>query len=314
MSNPARRYSPEEIALVEEFRRRKSAGQPTDSDSLDVEEAWRAEVVKGIAAGTDKFVLDGAHGCADVDPEPGPKFDGFPVGAKRFTFLSDTHGNKIDNVASHAAMKFVEEFKPHYRFAGGDYYELKAFRRGATKDEKRESMREDRRAAAGWLRWYRPTHVFEGNHDVRLRDIARAGNGPLSDYAQETFEEFESVLAELRATYFPYDKRLGRLKINGISFMHGFGNGGQNAARDHAKVYGDCMFGHGHARDEQSVPFDGRDATGHMVPCLCDLDMDFQRSALNTLRHSHGFGFGYFNPDGTHAAYVARITNGKVAF
>jgi len=133
-------------------------------------------------------------------------------------------------------------------------------------------------------------HVaFTGNCE-RLWELAKADKGLASDYAQEGVEEIESLLKKIGCRSLPYHKRHGVLKIGSLKILHGF-YCGVNAARQHALVYGACLFGHVHTVDEHAIAGLER-RVARSVGCLCKLDHDYNSRTPSSLRHAHGFAYG----------------------
>lgn len=214
------------------------------------------------------------------------------MGLKRFVFATDSHGDQADPVALNALATFCRDFKPVIRVAGGDHFDLRAWRGGAGPKELDETGEEDVEAGFRFLESFRPTHYLIGNHEARLWDSSHeAKDGRVRALASELIGRINVVADKLRCPVLPYDKRLGVLKIGHLKFLHGFGNGGVNAARDHARNYGSCLIGHIHAVDEASVPGLDRRVC-RSVGALCKLDMPYNSRTVGTLRHAQGFGYG----------------------
>ncbi len=151
---------------------------------------------------------------------------------------------------------------------------------------------EDVEAGFRFLDSFRPTHYLIGNHEVRLWDAARgAKDGRVRALAADLIARINAAADKLRCPVLPYDKRLGVLKIGHLKFLHGFGGGGVNSARDHARSYGSCLIGHIHAVDEASVAGLDRRVC-RSVGALCNLDMHYNARMVGSLRHAQGFGYG----------------------
>src|SRR5690349_11522891 len=101
-----------------------------------------------------------------------------------FVFASDNHGDKQDPRAVKAFTKFLGLWKPTIRIHGGDNWDFRPLRRGASEEEKRESMTADFDAGDRFLKILKPTHFQRGNHDERLWILAKDNRGPLSDHAR----------------------------------------------------------------------------------------------------------------------------------
>lgn len=214
------------------------------------------------------------------------------MGLKRFIFASDSHGDQADPVTCNALMAFCRDFKPAYRICGGDAFDCRAWRNGAGPKELDETGEDDIDAGLRFLEAFRPTHYLLGNHEVRLWDAQHdAKDGRVRALATNLIERITSLTSSLKCPVLPYDKRDGVLKIGHLKFLHGFGGGGVNAARDHARNYGSCLIGHIHAVDEASVAGLDRRVC-RSVGALCKLDMRYNSRTVGTLRHANGWGYG----------------------
>jgi hypothetical protein len=231
-----------------------------------------------------------------------------------FSFASDLHGDRQDKSAVRGFLRFVQDFKPKHRWFGGDVWDFRAFRSGASKEDKMHSMAEDYAAGVAFLEAYQPEVITLGNHDQRLWDVVKkdglSKTGPLVDYAQELIGRFEKFVAKHKITVLPYHKRKGIFSYKGLSLAHGFDG---FDAEDMAKVYGDILFGHGHSIVEGTVP-GLRPKTGRQVGALCLLDMDYNRNQVRTLKQEHGWAYGAFLNEGKHQVMQARIQDGQVVY
>lgn len=228
---------------------------------------------------------------------------------KRFIVAFDTHGDQIDLEARKTFFKFVEDWKPDIRIGGGDHFDNRPIRRAATDDEKRESMAADFRSGYDFLEEYQPNNIVWGNHDLRLTDIAKAGRGPISDYAKEKVEQIDKLTRKLRCRCLPYDKRDGILQIGSLKIGHGFAHG-LTAARRMAQAYGSILFGHIHAIHSASI--EGLESrVGRACGCLCKLNPEYSRASLGTLVWRHGFPYGVVNiKTGIYFVYQAESIEG----
>lgn len=232
-----------------------------------------------------------------------------------FVAASDLHGDRQDGTAVAAFKRFVTDFKPRQRFFLGDIFDFRSLRGGANEEEKRHSMRADFHAGMDFLDWFRPSVITLGNHDQRLWDAVKkdglARGGPIADYAAELIERFEKATTRMKAKILPYDKRKGVYRVGGLSFTHGF-SAGSKAATEMGKVYGNVLFGHGHAIDVATVP-GVQPQTARMIGCLCQLDLAYNRSHLGTLRQQHGWAYGVFTPS-RNEVFQASVQDGEVVY
>lgn len=210
---------------------------------------------------------------------------------KRFTFATDLHGDRQDKSTVNAFFDFDAEWKPQVKVFGGDLVDLRPLRRGASQEEKCESMRADVDSGRAFLSKWKPNYWIRGNHDERLWDVAAsAKEGIVADYAQRGCLEFETLCARIRTKMLPYHKRDGVLRIGNLKMLHGFACG-IYASRQTALIYGSCLFGHVHTIDEHAIPGLER-RVARAVGCMCQLDMDYNARHPNTLRQAHGWAYG----------------------
>lgn len=213
---------------------------------------------------------------------------------QRFLLASDLHGDRQDVPTVKAFFEFDKLWKPDVRIFGGDLIDLRALRKGASQEEKCESMRSDIETGRGFLSRWTPNYFLRGNHDERLWDTAStARDGIIADYAQKGCQDFEALCQRLKIKMLPYHKRHGVLKLGHLKVLHGF-HCGVYAARQTALIYGSALFGHIHAIDEHSIPGLER-RVARAIGCLCSTDMDYSSRAPNTLRQAHGWAYGVIN-------------------
>ena len=117
---------------------------------------------------------------------------------KRFVIGFDPHGDQQHGPSNKVFFKFIDQFKPHYRIAGGDVFDFRPLRGKATLEERQESLRPDRDAGLDWLELLRPTHFLLGNHDHRLWLNAEKSDGVLSDYCRQGVEEIEDFCRKIK--------------------------------------------------------------------------------------------------------------------
>jgi hypothetical protein len=209
---------------------------------------------------------------------------------KRFLFCSDFHGDCHDKGAVKALHKFCQQWKPEIRIFGGDLWDFRAMRKAANEDERRDSMLRDYADGLHFLREFKPHYFLRGNHDERLWDLAQMDKGIISDCAIKLSGEIEAEMKKLRCRMLPYHKRDGVLRIGSLKMLHGYA-AGINAARKHAWTYGSCLFGHIHSIDH--VTLERTEKTmARAVGALCQLDMEYNRATIGSLRHAHGWAYG----------------------
>lgn len=211
----------------------------------------------------------------------------------RFIFCTDLHGDMQDVGAVAALHEFTKSWKPQIRVFGGDLFDFRSLRRGACAEERSESMCNDVNTGLDFLSVFKPNFYMRGNHCERLWDLAISGKGIESDYAQKGVSDIAARCETLKCKILPYHKRHGILKLGNIKLLHGF-YAGVTATRQHGLTYGACLHGHTHTIDEASVPgLDRRAARG--VGALCKLDMPYNARIPVSLRHAHGWAYGFLN-------------------
>lgn len=227
-----------------------------------------------------------------------------------FVFATDLHGTHQDRSAVKALLKFCDQWKPDVKVFGGDLWDFAALRKGASEEEKRESLLQDYAEGLQFIRDFRPQFYLRGNHCERLWDLAEADKGVLSDCAIRMTQEIESEMKKIRCRMIPYESEDGILKLGNLSMLHGYAHG-VGAARKQALTYGHSMFGHGHAIDSASVERHGG-ATGRMVGSLCCRKMKYNRGQIGKLRQENGWGYGAYNErTGDYKAFQAERVGDK---
>jgi hypothetical protein len=229
---------------------------------------------------------------------------------KRILFCSDLHGDKSDPGAVKALLKFCKLWKPQIRVFGGDLWDFRAMRKGASEEERRDSMLRDYADGLQFLTEFRPQYFLRGNHDERLWDLAQCDNGLLSDLAIRKTQEVEEECKAISCRMLPYHKRDGVLKLGSLKMLHGYAVG-INAARKHAWTYGSCLFGHVHSIDH--VTLERTEKTmARACGCLTKLDHEYNRAQIGSLRHAHGWAYGVVNEKtGSFHVWQAERIGGK---
>ena len=221
----------------------------------------------------------------------------------RWVAVFDSHGDKIHAATYQALREFVAEFEPDIRIAGGDHFDFRWLRGKASDQEQREDVQADLDAGREFLCWLKPTHVCWGNHDDRAFKAMKSDVGPMRDLARRVFEEYmEASVAG--AVCKPYDKRHGVIRIGELAFVQGYGSG-INTVRQHAMTYGNVVMGHIHRAETVSI--DRLDpVVGRSSGCLCELDLDYNKGSMGTLRQSNGWVYGVMDEHGRHVVWHAQ--------
>ena len=102
--------------------------------------------------------------------------------------------------------------------------------------------------AGGKEKWF-----LRGNHDERLWLLAGSAKGLARDYAQDGIRRVAQLMHKHGAKVKPYDSAAGVLDVGKLRVLHGY-HVGVTACRQHANVYGNCLFGHVHSIESASVP------------------------------------------------------------
>ena len=228
---------------------------------------------------------------------------------RRFVVASDSHGDQVDPETERALFAFIADFKPQLRIHAGDAWDFRNLRRGASDDEKAHSLEDDWQAGSDFMRRFfdggKENHFLRGNHDERLWNFAHSATGLLRDYAHDGIKRVEKLAAKSRAKMMPYDSRLGVLKLGALKVIHGYA-AGIGAARKHAIVYRNCLFGHTHNCDVAGAESDEGVSEARGIGACCRLDMPYNAHQTSKLRHQNAFCYGLLFDDGTYQLNQAK--------
>lgn len=204
-------------------------------------------------------------------------------------FGTDLHGDRQCPEAADAFVERAAEFHARKDLVviGGDVWDFRPLRAGASNEEKRESLQKDFELGYSFLVKVKPDVVLLGNHDARLWEMAELRSGPVSDYARELVGRYRALARSLGTRTLPYHKSRGVFKHRRVSYVHGYFHG-ETAVRSHARTYGNCVFGHVHAFESVTLPTHDR-ATAHSVGSLCLTDMDYNARLPGSLRQENGW-------------------------
>lgn len=232
---------------------------------------------------------------------------------KRFIIAPDVHGSEQDVEAVAAILAFNKEFNPQIRIIAGDLWDFAAIRNGASPEDRAQSMGEDFKAgcdfANDFFRGGKDNHLMLGNHDVRIFDLQNSQDATKADLAERMVGDIKSLAKKNRATLWPYDSRHGVLRIGHLTVLHGY-HTGMNACAAHARIYGNCVFGHIHSIESFQTPgLEQKEARS--IGCLCKLDMDYASRKTGKLKWAHGWAYGWTHEDGTYTIHQARKIGGK---
>ena len=236
--------------------------------------------------------------------------------ARRFVVASDNHGDMADPAICEALFAFIKDFKPEVRVHAGDCWDFRNLRRGASDDEKAASLVEDWEAGTDFVRRFfdggRSNFFLRGNHDERLWHFSESATGLLRDYARDGIKRVEQLVGrQCKAKMLPYDAAAGVLDLGSLRVIHGYHHG-MGAARAHAAIYRNCLFGHVHTIE--SAPVAALEpAEARSIGCLCKRDMGYVNAKTGKLRWGQGWAYGLlFEGEGQYQIWQARGINGRV--
>src|SRR6187549_3809307 len=157
---------------------------------------------------------------------------------KRIAAIGCTHGDHVDWKVYEHCIAFMTRYKAEIRVHLGDVFDTAAFRSGArgTKDESRP-IAPDYNAGIRAIEMLKPTHVTDGNHDVRLLDLATCSSAIVAHAAMSLWADYQGVLRKLGAKTKGYDVIHGWFKIGGHYWGHGY-QYNESAVRDTAEMLG----------------------------------------------------------------------------
>lgn len=229
---------------------------------------------------------------------------------RKFIFATDLHGDRQNAEVVQVLKAFTKDFKPDYRVFGGDLFDLRPLRRGASAEEQCETMQDDWNAGNEFLHSWKPTHLLMGNHDDRLFELAENSTaGVKADYARKLCGDLENTLRKLHCTWKPYHKRNGVFSFGRLNMLHGYHHG-VYAAKQHAAIYGSCLFGHIHAFDSHTFGTFNERKTAYSSGGLLDVDQEYNKRHTSSLRHETGFLYGLLLDNGDFTVQEARKVNG----
>jgi hypothetical protein len=229
---------------------------------------------------------------------------------RRFLFCTDLHGDRQNEAAVKVLHAVTKDFRPDIRIFGGDLFDLRPLRRGASAEEQCETMQDDWNAGVEFLHAWKPTHLLMGNHDDRLFELAENSSaGIKADYARKLCGDLENNLRKLRCEWRPYHKRHGVFSFGKLNVLHGYHHG-IYAARQHAAIYGSCLFGHIHSFDVHTFGTFNERKAAYACGGLLEIDQEYNKRNTSSLRHENGFYLGQIHSDGSFNVQEIRQTNG----
>lgn len=212
---------------------------------------------------------------------------------ERWQYVTDIHGDLLCEDARSAAFKFRDKFKPEVRIIGGDLFDLRALRNGASQEEKEEGILDDVEAGLKFLRDYDATHLLLGNHDYRLVEKAeKNSNGVMRDYCRLLLDKIQDECYLIDCKIYPYDVVRGVLKYGNYKFIHGYCHN-IHSAHKAGQAYGNVVMGHVHTFQEASPERDDC-PTAYTCGMMADPErMGYARRRQGFLRWKQGFMYGW---------------------
>jgi len=230
---------------------------------------------------------------------------------ERFVVVSDNHGDVVDPRSAEALWAFLKDYQPTIRVHAGDNWDFRNLRRGASDEEQMSSLEEDWQAGVDFLGRYfdggKQKWFLRGNHDERLWILAGSAKGLARDYAHDGIRRVAQLMHKHGAKVLPYDSAAGVLDLGKLRILHGY-HVGAGACRQHANVYGNCLFGHVHSIEAASVP-SLMQSEARSIGCLCKRDMDYVASKTAKLRWGNGWAYGVLFQDGSYQLWQTRKIN-----
>ena len=214
---------------------------------------------------------------------------------KTFALVADNHGDQIHRPAEKKFFEWLTDFNPQIRVHLGDNWNFDALRRGASDADRTVDLKRDIRMGKEFLSRFfdgGDSRVFlRGNHDERLWKLQKDPcNAVARGYAQNIVEELEGHVDALGAKMLPYHSKKGVFRLGKLSCVHGYAHG-MSASRAHARIYGNCVFGHVHRFDGcGEASLEGRYAQS--IGCLARHDMAYCSDKAYPLGGHHGWAYG----------------------
>lgn len=226
--------------------------------------------------------------------------------------VADNHGDWVDPKTEEVIFAFLKDFRPEIRIHLGDVWEFACLRKGADEEERSVELEADWLAGKEFLRNYfwrgKQNVLLLGNHDDRLWELAKNTHaaGESKAAAHGMLEDFEALRKKANIqTVLPYDSREGVYELGHLKCIHGY-HAGENAGRQHARIYGNCVYGHTHTIESATAHSYDEPKESRGVGAACRLDRPFNKKQTNKLRHSNGFAYGFLFDDGRYQLFQSR--------
>jgi predicted phosphodiesterase len=215
---------------------------------------------------------------------------------KKFIAVSCSHGDLLSRSARASVLKFIDAYRPDTRIHLGDYIDLTALRGGARGKDETINLENDVAAGLEFLGDYRPTHLLQGNHDVRAWEALSHPSAVLAHAAADIVKRVRAFTKKTKCQFIEeYNIRDANfITLGDTKFMHGIFFS-ETAVRDHAEHFGKCVFGHLHKVEVRpGRRFDN--PMGYCVGMLADIKMmKYADRRRATSQWSNGFAWGEYN-------------------
>ncbi len=225
-------------------------------------------------------------------------------GVVNFTFVSDAHGKYLCEHTMREYERFARRFSPQIVISGGDVFDFNPLSKRCYGSPTDHGLEQDLAMGLQFIRDVNPNFMVWGNHDHYVMECLSGVNEVYKSLALRYLIEIKDV--SRGAIHLEHCKSRGLLKINGLSIIHGFGSGDQSIKAT-GTYYGDSLIGHHHSGQMVSVSRDGRDARVWVAPCMRVPEAEYNRKHMNTMRHSNGWVYGQFFPDGTFKCHIETV-------
>lgn len=219
---------------------------------------------------------------------------------KRIMAVGCSHGPFIDPLAKDAVVKFRKKWirsgKGDRVVHLGDFTDMSAFMSSAKADGGGDPIKPDITAGLAFLDELKITDALGGNHEARLWREMSSKNEIVSYAATHLVETILTRVKRMGATFSPYNGVFQALRIGNYDWMHGTMYG-ENATRDHAEAFGNCVHAHTH-RAGVSKGRRSDNPTGFSVGTLTKQGaMEYANTRRATLSWSQGFVWGEYCDD-----------------
>lgn len=221
---------------------------------------------------------------------------------KTFVFATDNHGDLVNRPAAQELFAFCEKFKPDIRISGGDCFDIRSLRAGATNHEEGESLKDDIEMGKWFIRNFKPTHALHGNHEDRLFNaMHNSGSAIVRDYAEGIINEIEN---EYRANgcsqILPFDVDKGVLELGPIRAIHGYAHSAR-AIHEQGMYYcpvgGALLCGDAHVMEMTTIKRHGG-GVSFCGGCLMDISKaHYAKRRLTRSRWANGWLYGFYDPN-----------------